>query len=218
MNKPITITEELYAYIRTVAQREDPVLQLLREETALMPEAEAQITAEQGQFLALLARLVGARKTLEIGVFTGYSSLVIALTLPDRGRIVACDIHEEWTTIARRYWRMAQVEEKITLHLAPAVETLQHLLDAGEAETFDFAFIDADKVNYDHYYEYCLRLVRPGGLLVLDNMLREGHVISGTQEEGAVAIRALNQKLRDDTRVAATLLPMADGITLAYKL
>ncbi len=177
-----------------------------------------QIAPEQGQFMALLIQLIGATKTLEIGVFTGYSSLCVALALPPTGKIVACDVSEEYTAIARRYWQKAGVTDKIDLRLAPALETLDQLLASGQAETFDFAFIDADKENYDHYYERSLQLVRPGGLIAIDNVLWFGQVADPqVQDNNTLALRALNDKLHHDERVTLSLVPIGDGLTLALK-
>jgi predicted O-methyltransferase YrrM len=177
-----------------------------------------QISPEQGQFMALLVKLIGAKKTLEVGVFTGYSSLVVALALPADGKIVACDVSEEYTSVARRYWQQAGVADKIDLHIAPALETLDKLLTAGEAETFDFAFIDADKSNYDNYYERSLELIRPGGLIAIDNVLWSGKVAdTEIQDNQTNKIRALNRKLHEDSRITLSLVPIADGLTLAMK-
>jgi caffeoyl-CoA O-methyltransferase len=177
-----------------------------------------QIAPEQGQFMALLIQLLGATKSLEIGVFTGYSSLVIALALPANGKIVACDLSEEYTRVARRYWQLAGVADKIELRLAPALDTLDQLLADDQAETFDFAFIDADKVNYDGYYERSLQLVRPGGLIAIDNVLWSGRVANPLdQDDSTLALRALNSKLHHDERVTLSLVPIADGLTLALK-
>jgi caffeoyl-CoA O-methyltransferase len=177
-----------------------------------------QIAPEQGQFMALLVRLTQAKKALEIGVFTGYSSLSIALALPPDGTLTACDVSEEYTAIARRYWQQAGVNDKISLHIAPALDTLEQLLATGQAETFDFVFIDADKQNYLNYYESSLQLVRRGGLIVIDNVLWDGAVADPqNQEPTTLAIRQLNQKLRDDTRIDLSLVPIADGLTLALK-
>jgi predicted O-methyltransferase YrrM len=177
-----------------------------------------QIAPEQGQFMALLVQLLGAKKTLEVGVFTGYSSLVVALALPPEGQIVACDHSEEFTAIARRYWQQAGVAHKIHLHIAPALETLDQLLATGEAETFDFAFIDADKSNYDNYYERSLQLVRPGGLIAIDNVLWSGRVADPQiQDNRTKKIRAFNEKLLQDQRVSLSLVPIGDGLTLALK-
>lgn len=217
-NKYLPLNDRIYAYLREVSLREHDALRRLREETAAMSEANMQIAPEQGQLMALLVQLLGARRTLEVGVFTGYSSLAVALALPADGRVVACDVSEEWTNVARRYWREAGVEDKIELRLAPALDTLDRLLGAGEAGTFDFAFIDADKANYDAYYERALGLVRAGGLICIDNVLWSGRVADpGAADEDTAAIRALNRKLRDDGRVSISLVPVADGLTLALK-
>jgi predicted O-methyltransferase YrrM len=177
-----------------------------------------QIAPEQGQLMAFLVQLIGARKTLEIGVFTGYSSLVVALALPEDGKVVACDTSQEFTAIARHYWQKAGVTNKIDLHLAPAIETLDQLLSSGQANTFDFAFIDADKSNYDNYYERALQLVRPGGLIAIDNVLWSGSVADPeVQDTRTKAIRALNQKLHQDERITLSLIPIADGLTLALR-
>jgi predicted O-methyltransferase YrrM len=206
-------------YIRSVTLRELPILQRLREETALNPESGMQVSPEQGQFLAFLVRLTGARHALEVGVFTGYSSLSVALALPDDGHIVACDVNEEWTSIARKYWREAGVEQKIELRLRPAVETLHQLIGQGRRNSFDFAFIDADKANYQAYFDAAVELVRPGGLIVVDNVLWHGQVIdSSVQDEDTVAIRQFNDRLHLDGRVNITLVPIGDGLTLAQRL
>ena len=198
--------------------REPPLARKLREQTAEMPEANMQISAEQGQLLQLLVRLVGAKRCIEVGVFTGYSSLLTAAALPDDGEIIACDVSAEWTDVARLYWQRGDVENKIKLHLQPALDTLQALLVDNQADQFDFAFIDADKENYDAYYETCLELVRPGGLIVLDNMLWSGNVaVEAIDDDETVALRKLNKKLHNDLRVDISLLPVADGITLAVK-
>ena len=208
----------LTEYIRNVSVDEADVLRRLREETAAHPKALMQIPPEQGQFFRVLVGMLQARKTLEIGVFTGYSSLVTALALPPEGRIVACDISDQFTSVARRYWREAGVDQKIDLRIGPAAETLMSLLAEGRGESFDMAFIDADKTGYDTYYELSLQLVRPGGVIVLDNMLREGNITDPTTtDENTLAIRALNQKLGRDSRVISALLSIADGVTLAWK-
>jgi predicted O-methyltransferase YrrM len=178
-----------------------------------------QIAPEQGQFMAFLIKLIGAKKTLEVGVFTGYSSLVVALALPENGEIIACDVDEEYTQIARTYWEKAGVSHKIKLHLAPAVLTLENLLAKGEENSFDFAFIDADKSNYDTYYEQALKLVRVGGVIAIDNVLWDGKVAdSRVQDNRTQAIRRLNEKLHQDTRILLSVVPIADGLTLAMKL
>jgi predicted O-methyltransferase YrrM len=178
-----------------------------------------QIAPEQGQFMALLIQLMGAKKTLEVGVFTGYSSLAVALALPSDGKIIACDTNEEYTAIARHYWQKAGVADKIDLRIAPALDTLDELIAQGQANTFDFAFIDADKSNYDNYYERALQLVRPGGLIAIDNVLWGGKVADrNVQDNRTKAIRELNQKLHQDKRVTISLVPIADGLTLARKV
>jgi len=212
------LEQNLYDYLLSVSLREADILTQLRQETAQMPMSQMQISPEQGQFMALLVKLIGAKKTLEVGVFTGYSSLVVALALPADGKIVACDVSEEYTSIARRYWQEAGVADKIDLHIAPALETLDNLLTTGETGTFDFAFIDADKGNYDNYYERCLELIRPGGLIAIDNVLWSGKVAdTEIQDNQTNKIRALNRKLHEDSRVTLSLVPIADGLTLAIK-
>jgi caffeoyl-CoA O-methyltransferase len=214
----LTIDDALWEYMRRVTLREPPVLRRLREETANHPHARMQISAEQGQFLALLMHLLGARRTLEVGVFTGYSSLAVALALPDDGQIVACDVNEEWTAVARRYWREAGVESKIDLRIRPALETLDSLIAAGQGSRFDFAFIDADKENYHNYFERALVLVRPRGLIAIDNVLWSGRVLDPqVNDADTQAIRAFNEKLLTDERVWLTMLPVRDGLTLACK-
>ncbi|MBD2596737.1 class I SAM-dependent methyltransferase [Nostoc spongiaeforme FACHB-130] len=216
--KTLGLAENLYEYLLFVSVREPEVLTQLRQETAQHPMGRMQIAPEQGQLMSLLVKLMGAQKTLEIGVFTGYSTLVVALALPKTGKVVACDISEEFTAIARRYWQQAGVAEKIDLHLAPAMEILDSLLASGEAETFDFAFIDADKSNYDNYYERSLKLVRPGGLIAIDNVLWSGRVAEPeVQDNRTKKIRAFNQKLHQDSRITLSLIPIADGLTLALK-
>ena len=214
----IGLDDRLYNYLLSVSLREPEILRQLRQETNNHPQAIMQISPEQSQFMALLVQLLGAKKTLEVGVFTGYSSLSVALALPPDGKIIACDVSEEYTAIARRYWQKAGVADKIDLRLAPALETLDRLLADGQAETFDFAFIDADKVNYEGYYERSLQLVRPGGLIAIDNVLWGGKVAdSQFQNSSTLAIRALNQKLHHDERITLSLVPIADGLTLALK-
>ena len=216
MSRMITMTPALHAYLTDVSVREAEVLRQLREETAGMPRAGMQIQPDQGALMALLVRLIGARRCLEIGTFTGYSSLAVALALPADGRVVCCDVSKEFTDVARRYWAMAGVADRIALHLAPARETLDRLIAAGESGRFDFAFIDADKENYDHYYEAALRLVRPGGLVAIDNVLWGGSVADPAKNDpDTAALKALNRKLRDDQRVDLCMLPLGDGLTLA---
>jgi predicted O-methyltransferase YrrM len=218
INKSLGLTDELYTYLLSTSLREPEVLQKLRQETAEHTMSRMQIAPEQGQLMALLVRLMGAKKTLDVGVFTGYSSLVVALALPADGRVVACDISEEYTAIARRYWDLAGVSNKIDLRIAPALDTLDRLLADGQANSFDFAFIDADKSNYDAYYERALQLVRVGGLIAIDNVLWSGRIADATvQDNRTNAIRAFNQKIHQDDRVDLSLVPVADGLSLALK-
>ena len=206
------MTDELVDYVRRWGVREHPVLAQLRDDTAQLPERQMQIGPEQGAFMALLVRVTGARRLLEIGTFTGYSSTVMALALPDGGRITCCDVSREWTDRARRAWADAGVADRVDLHLGPAAPTLERL----EPGSYDLAFIDADKPGYDGYYEACLRLVRPGGVILLDNMLQGGRVADASaNDDSVVAIRALNEKIAADERVEMVLLPLADGLTLA---
>ena len=217
-NRTLDLTNQLYAYLLSNSLREPELLAQLRQETAQHPMAQMQIAPEQGQFMALLVQLMGAKKTLEVGVFTGYSALVVALALPADGKVVACDVSEEYTAIARRYWQAAGVADKIELRIGPAVDTLDQLLAAGQAETFDFAFIDADKSNYWNYYERSLQLVRPGGLIAIDNVLWSGRVADPqVQDNRTESIRAFNAKLHQDQRITLSLVPIADGLTLALK-
>jgi len=214
----IQMTEALHQYVLDTNVREPEVLARLRAETAPMPGAGMQISADQGQFMQLLVQLIGARQAIEVGVFTGYSSLSVALALPVDGRLIACDVNEEWTSIARGYWKLAGVEHKIELRLLPARETLDQLLTAGRAGSFDFCFIDADKEGYDDYYERCLRLLRPGGLIAVDNALWGGRVADrSVDDEDTRAIRALNAKVSRDDRVTSSLIPVGDGLLLARK-
>tara|TARA_B100000609_G_scaffold164336_2_gene136724 strand:+ start:6761 stop:7402 length:642 start_codon:yes stop_codon:yes gene_type:complete len=212
------MTDTLYNYYRNVAYREPDIMRMLREETETMPMARMQISPEQGQFLAMLVALTGAKKILEVGTFTGYSSLWMASSLPEDGKITACDVNEEWTNVARRYWKEAGLAEKIDLQLAPAVETLDALLEDGCAGSYDMAFIDADKTNYDAYYERALLLLRKGGLIAVDNCLWGGDVADPDNEEpSTLALRALNKKIHQDERVTQHLLPLGDGVMLAHK-
>jgi len=213
------ITDRLAAYVREVTLREPPALRRLREDTEKHPEASLQISPEQGQFLQLVARLVATRKALEVGVFMGYSSTWVALALPPGGKLIACDFSEEFTLRARSTWREAGVEDRVELRLAPALQTLDSLIAEGHSGTFDFAFIDADKGNYLNYYERALVLVRQGGLIVADNVLRRGYVIDASNREPETeAIRAFNRKLHHDERVLLSMATMGDGFTLACKL
>jgi predicted O-methyltransferase YrrM len=217
-NKVISMTERLYDYLLSVSLREPVLLKRLREETAREPYAVMQIAPDQGQFMALLVKLMGAKRALEIGVFTGYSALCVALALPADGKLIACDMSEEWTRIARRYWEAAGVAHKTDLRLGPALQTLDALLRDGEAGAFDFVFIDADKTNYDDYYERALKLLRAGGLMVIDNVLWSGDVANpAAQDEDTRALRALNAKLHHDPRIELSMIPVADGLTLALK-
>ena len=217
-SRTLELDDRLYDYLLANSLREPPLLARLREETAAMPMANMQIGPEQGQFMALLVELIGARRTLEVGTFTGYSALSVALALPADGKVIACDISEEFTAVARRYWAEAGVADKIDLRLGPALETLDGLLSDGLAGTMDFMFIDADKVGYDAYYERGLSLLRPGGLIAVDNVLWNGSVADpARQDEDTRAIRALNQKALADQRVSISLVPIGDGLLLARK-
>ncbi|MEG4504174.1 class I SAM-dependent methyltransferase [Microcoleus sp. F6_B4] len=217
-NSTLGLEHQLYDYLLSISLREPDILASLREETAKHPMGGMQIAPEQGQFMELVVQLMGATKTLEIGVFTGYSSLCVALALPPNGQIIACDISEEYTAIARRYWEAAGVANKISLQLGPAINTLDKLIAEGQAGTFDFAFIDADKENYEAYFERSLQLVRNGGLIVIDNVLWSGRVADPqVQDESTTAIRTFNDKLRNDPRVTLSVVPIADGLTLALK-
>ncbi|MGQ0580234.1 MAG: class I SAM-dependent methyltransferase [Betaproteobacteria bacterium] len=218
-NKTFTLPDDLYAYMFAQSVREPDILRRLREETAKDKMALMQIAPEQGQFMQLLVRLMGAKRYLEVGVFTGYSSLAVALALPADGHIVACDVSENWTNIARRYWTEAGVTEKIDLRLAPALQTLDGLIAEGAAGSFDFAFIDADKTGYMAYYERALTLIRVGGLIAVDNTLWGGKVADPkARDEDTQTIRDFNRHLRGDRRVHLCLLPIGDGLSLALKL
>ncbi len=217
--RPTPIDDALYQYLLSVSLREPDVMRRLREETQRLPEANMQIAPDQAQFMQLLVHLLSASRTIEVGVFTGYSTLAVALALPDDGRIVACDIEEKWPRIGRPYWKEAGVADKIDLRIAPARETLTALLDEEGPNSYDFAFIDADKENYIAYYELCLQLVRPGGLIAIDNTLWDGKVADPDNHEPETeAIRSLNSHLHDDDRIELCLLTVADGLTLARKL
>ncbi len=214
-----SLSGALSLYVRDVGIREDADLAALREETARHPAAEMQISPEQGQLMALLVRLLGARKTLDIGVFTGYSAMAVAKAMVPGGTVLALDVSEEFTAVARRHWSKAGVGSRIDLRLQAAARSLQDLVEAGQEGTFDFAFIDADKPNYDCYYEYALKLIRTGGLIAIDNVFRAGNVVDPSdQTDGTVAIRALNKKIHADRRVEATMIPIGDGMTLAMKI
>jgi predicted O-methyltransferase YrrM len=216
--RTLSIDSRLYDYLLAVSVREPPVLAELRRETSQLPSAGMQISPEQGQLLTLLVELIGARRCIEVGVYTGYSSTVVALALPPDGKLVACDVSAEFTAVARRYWRLAGVEERIDLRLAPALETLDALLSQGGSGSFDFAFIDADKENYLGYYERCLALLRPGGLLAIDNVLWGGSVADPKDISARTqAIRTVNERVRSDERVSISLVPIGDGLFLARK-
>ncbi len=217
-NKTLSMTDSLYGYLLCVSLREHEVLKRLRDETAGHESAHMQIAPEQGQFMGFLVALLGARKTLEIGVYTGYSALWVALSLPLDGRMVACDVNTEWTGIARRYWQAAGVADKIDLRIAPALETLDALIAGGEAGTFDFIFIDADKENYGGYYDRSLALLRPGGLIAIDNVLWDGRVADDDfQDLDTRCIRKLNEALLRDDRITLSMVPIGDGLTLVRK-
>ena len=217
--KSLALGESLYNYILSTSLREPAALKSLREETAKLPMSRMQIAPEQGQFMALLIKLIGAKKTLEVGVFTGYSALVTALALPDDGKIIACDKDEQYTNMAKPYWERANVSHKIDLRIAPAQLTLEQLIADGQENTFDFAFIDADKRSYSIYYEQVLKLIRPGGLIAIDNVLWSGSVADpNNTDKRTIAIREFNQKLHQDERVDISLVPISDGLTLAMKL
>jgi caffeoyl-CoA O-methyltransferase len=216
--RTINLTDSLYDYLLTQTLRERPLLGRLRDKTAELANANMQISPEQGQFMALLVKLIGARRCLEIGTFTGYSSTVVTLALPEDGRMVCLDVSEEYTQHAREVWKEFDIEDRIDLRIGPARESLAAMLEAGEAGHFDFAFIDADKAGYPHYYEAALKLLRPGGLIALDNALRGGEVADpDTTNQGTVAIRELNRTIRADARVDMSLLPIGDGLMLARK-
>jgi len=216
--KTFLLDGKLAAYYEKVALREPKLFAALREETAQLPMARMQIAPEQGQLMGMLVRLMSARRCIEVGVFTGYSSLAVALALPEDGELLACDVSEEWTAIARRYWQRAGVADKINLVLAPALATLDAELAAGRAGTFDFAFIDADKTNYARYYERCLTLLRPGGMIAVDNTLWSGRVADPkVRDADTRALRAFNAKVAVDERVDLCLVPIADGLTLCRK-
>ena len=217
-NRTLPLDDRLYDYLLGKSLREPAVLAGLRAETAAHPRVAMQIAPEQGQFMQMLVRLIGARRAIEIGVFTGYSSLAVALALPDDGHLLACDISEEYTTIARRHWKLAGVAHKIELVLAPALATLDGRLAAREAGSYDFAFIDADKGSYRAYYERLLQLIRPGGLIAVDNTLWSGAVADpDVRDADTLAIREFNDHLLADRRVDLSLLPLGDGLTLARR-
>ena len=218
MSRHFSFDEKTYQYLVKTSVREPDVARRLREETQKLPQAQMQIGPDQGQFMQLLVQLIRAKKTIEVGVFTGYSSLWVAKGLPDDGRIVACDVSEEYTAVARRYWKEAGVEHKVDLQLRPALETLDELLSKNHAASFDFAFIDADKTNYENYYERILKLIRTGGLIAVDNTIWSGRVADPKESDpDTVALRKFNEKLYADERIALSMLSVGDGLTLAMK-
>jgi predicted O-methyltransferase YrrM len=218
MIKRSTASDAVEHYVTSVISRENALQKRLREETEANPLARMQIGPDQAAFLAMLVRITGTRRALEIGTFYGYSALAVASALPDDGKLIACDVNEEWTSVGRRYWKEAGVDHKIDLRIAPAVETLEALLESGAADSFDFAFIDADKQNYDTYYEACLKLVRPGGLIALDNMLWHGSTAGPPSDDPETrTLQQLNLKVRDDARVDACLVSIGDGVMLARR-
>jgi caffeoyl-CoA O-methyltransferase len=214
----LRIDDALETYLAVLLPEEPAVDARLREETSRDEAASMNIWRDQGRFMTLLLCCIGARRTIEVGVFTGYSTLITALALPNTGRIVACDINRQWTEIALRYWREAGVADKIDLRIGPAADTLDAMLAGGKGESYDFAFIDADKPGYDYYYERCLALLRPGGVIAIDNALWGGSVANSVKNsEDTQAIRALNDKISRDPRVEAYLAPVGDGVHLAWK-
>lgn len=223
----IQMSKALYEYVVSVSLREHQALQALRKETSNKPDAIMQIPPEQGQFMALLVKLAGAKKTLEVGTYTGYSTLSVALATPDNGTTDTCDINEEWANIGKKYWKQAGVENKIQLHVGPAVDTLDYLLRNEQEGTYDFTFIDADKINYDNYYEKSLKLMRSGGLMAIDNVFLFGSVVDPNlldddlktriSDADISAMRSLNIKIQQDDRVDMSMLPIADGLTLVRK-
>ena len=216
-SRTLNLTESLYQYVLEHSLREHPAQTALRVATSTHRAAGMQISPEQGQLMALLVKMIGARRTIEVGVFTGYSALTVALALPPEGRVLACDISDEYTRIGKPFWQQAGVAHKIELQLAPALDTLDARLAAGEAGSYDFAFIDADKSSYDGYYERCLRLLRRGGLIAVDNTLWGGAVSKPASDADTLALQALNTKLHADQRVDLALLPIGDGLTLLLK-
>lgn len=218
MSRYQALSEQTFEYMLRTTTREPELLRRLREETSKLPDARMQIGPDQGQFLAFLVQMLQAKNCLEIGVFTGYSALCVALALPADGKLIACDVSAEWTSVGRSYWHEAGVESKIDLRLAPALETLDNLLASGQAGRFDFAFIDADKTNYSNYYERSLQLLRPGGVIAIDNTLWSGKVADDSvQDADTVAIRELTRTLQTDQRVDFCMLTIGDGVALARK-
>lgn len=216
--RSIGLSDDLYAYLLEVSLRERPLLARLRRETAERFGAGMQVAPEQGQFMGLLVELVGARRALEVGTYTGYSTLAVGLALPEGGRIVTCDVNEEYTRMARRFWAEAGIANRVDLRIAPAIQSLDGLIAEGARASFDFAFIDADKENYEGYYERCLTLVRPGGLIAVDNALWDGRVVDPEADDpDTQAIRAFNARLHGDERIGLSLVPIGDGLILARK-
>jgi predicted O-methyltransferase YrrM len=219
MVKRSLLPDAVEQYVAQVATRENRVQQELRRETEKLPNAGMQLGPDQAAFLAWLTQLIGARRALEIGTFTGLSALTVAMALPSDGKLITCDVSPEWTSIAQRYWVKAGVAAKIDLRIGPAAKTLEQLAVEFGRNSFDFAFIDADKTAYDLYYEACVKLVRSGGVIALDNVLRGGDVVNKRKRDtGTIAMRALNEKIRDDSRVSAVLLTLGDGVTVVRKL
>lgn len=217
-NRTLNLDDRLYDYLLSTSLRENDIMKALRRETAGLAMSNMQISPEQAQFMALLVGLMGARKVIEVGTFTGYSTLAVASALPADGLLIACDVSDEWTSMGRRYWAEAGVDDRIDLRLAPALETLTTLIEVGQVGSFDMAFIDADKENYQSYYECCLQLLRPGGLIMIDNVLWGGSVADPAKNSPETeAIRALNEAVYRDERVEISLLPLGDGLTLARK-
>jgi caffeoyl-CoA O-methyltransferase len=215
--RTLNLDDALYDYLLAHSLREHPEQAALREATRTHPHGNMQISPEQGQFMSLLVKLIGARRTIEVGTFTGYSALTVALALPANGKILACDISAEYTSIGKPYWQRAGVADRIELVIAPAARTLDTRIAAGESGHYDFAFIDADKAGYDTYYEHCLQLVRAGGLIAFDNTLWGGEVARPTHDDDTRALQALNDKLHRDERIDMVLLPIGDGLSLARK-
>ena len=215
----IILDEKLREYLLNVSVKESEILRELREETAQMEYSAMQISPEQGTFMSFLVELIQAKRTLEIGVFTGYSALVVAMALSEDGIVTACDVSEEWANVGMKYWKKAQVEDKIDLRIAPALKTLDQLLSEGKQGTYDFAFIDADKIEYQGYFDKSLELLRIGGLIAIDNVLWGGSVIDDSiQDSSTKAIREFNENLSSDPRVSISMVPIGDGLTLACKL
>lgn len=212
----LTMTPEIHQYLVEATLTEPDILRRLREETASHPHATMQIAPEQGQFMQLLVKMIGAKHTLEVGTFTGYSSIAVALALPEDGTVTCCDVSDEFTSIARRYWAEAGLEKKITLHLGPGLATLERLISEGRSGSFDFIFTDADKINSVNYYERAMTLLRPGGLYANDNALSDGHVVN-PEDDSVAALDALNRHVTQDERVVSSLVPIADGLLLAWK-